>query len=137
MQLVIIGVLVVLVLALFATRRRGAVEKFEGLRVGITAHGRGIFATKAFKKGEVIDVCPVLIAPNEDWGEAVQEYLFAHTAKQSALALGSCSLFNHSSEPNADRHYEPRTHSLVFTALRDISPGEELRIDYGHNNFTR
>ena len=49
-----------------------------------------------------------------------------------ALALGLGSLFNHSTrEQNVGWKRNTETDVIVYTALRNIKPGEELCISYG------
>ena len=56
--------------------------------------GRGVFARKNFKKGEIIETCPALVFPAEevDAFESTQlnNYYFAWGAasKEAAIALG-------------------------------------------------
>jgi SET domain-containing protein len=46
------------------------------------------------------------------------------------LFLGYGMLYNHSPEPNV-QYVQHDAETIAFIALRDIEPGEELRIDYG------
>ena len=46
-----------------------------------------------------------------------------------ALALGYGSLYNHSYRPNA-RYDDIGQLTKIFTALRDIPPGEEITVNY-------
>ncbi len=43
------------------------------------------------------------------------------------------SLFNHSDPPNVTYEIDLATDSIRYTTVRDIEPGEELCIFYGHN----
>jgi SET domain-containing protein len=58
------------------------------------------------------------------------KYEFMWDDEYEAIALGYGSLYNHSEEPNVewDRDFERKL--FVFTALKDVEPGEELTIDY-------
>ena len=38
----------------------------NGLEVRDTAHGRGVFATRALRKGDVVERCPVVLIPPEE-----------------------------------------------------------------------
>jgi SET domain-containing protein len=96
--------------------------------------GRGVFAGRAFAKGEVIEVCPVVRldpAPVGSLG-ALDHYVFkwGPDGKTLAVALGYGSLYNHSATPNA--RFSPRTakDDIVFRASRDIAAGEQILIDY-------
>jgi SET domain-containing protein len=46
-----------------------------------------------------------------------------------AVALGYGSLYNHSYQPNA-RYDDESGKTKVFSALRDIAPGEEIVVNY-------
>lgn len=67
--------------------------------------GRGVFAQRNFKKGEVIETCPVIVLPAKeiDSLELTQlyNYYFAWgpDSKDGAIALGYGSLYNHSYNP--------------------------------------
>ena len=97
--------------------------------------GRGVFAGRAFRKGEVIEVCPVIRLPAASEGAVgggLEHYVFKWGAGglELAVALGYGSLYNHSPSPNA--RFTPRTtqDDVVFRAARDIAAGEQILIDY-------
>src|SRR4051812_34789070 len=96
--------------------------------------GRGVFARRPIRKGEVIERVPVLILEEEDYrkgmdGTLLAGYVFAWGEGQIALALGYGSLYNHSFKPNARyQHVPPRTKQ--FVALRAIRAGEEVTVNY-------
>jgi SET domain-containing protein len=98
--------------------------------------GRGVFAGKPFRKGETIEVCPVILLPRRQErkcvGEILEKYIF-HWPKDghvAAIALGYGSMYNHSPKPNAK--FAPRfgTGDVVFKAARAIEVGEQIFIDY-------
>jgi uncharacterized protein len=98
--------------------------------------GRGVFAQKNLKKGEVIETCPVIVLPAEeiDALELTQlyNYYFAWGAdsKDAAIALGYGSLYNHSYTPNA-RYYKDFDNSLIkYVCITDIQKDEEITISY-------
>jgi SET domain-containing protein len=97
--------------------------------------GRGVFAGRAYRKGEVIEVCPVLVLPPETeekglGGLAAYVFAWGAAGDRLAIALGYGSLYNHSPDPNAD--FAPRhgRGELVFRATGDITAGEQILIDY-------
>jgi uncharacterized protein len=66
--------------------------------------GRGVFARRAIRKGEVFETCPVLVLPTgaiEDYSTGFGPYVFEWGEGKVALALGFGSLYNHSYRPNA------------------------------------
>lgn len=102
-------------------------------------YGRGVYAARNIKAGELVEASPVLIL--DEW-EAnkinptiLNCYVFAwqEDHKESAVAFGLGSLFNHSTRENLTyaNNYENRT--IEFIALRDIKKGNQLFIDYGYS----
>jgi uncharacterized protein len=98
--------------------------------------GRGVFSQQNFKRGEVIETCPVIVLPPEeiDSLELTQlyNYYFAWgpDSKDAAIALGYGSLYNHSYSPNA-RYYKDFENSLLrYICIRDIQKDEEITINY-------
>ena len=109
-----------------------------------TLGGRGVFATRRFGKGEIVEVCPTLARPNEDWGEATADYVFggSENTSNTVLVWGLGSLYNHSD--NASVHHELSKGDTIMTykANRDIEIGEEITVDYGsewwvHRDMTK
>jgi len=92
--------------------------------------GRGVFAREDIPAGTVIETVPVLVAPEEDLeATALAGHCFLWSRGQVALPLGYGALYNHSYHPNAEYcDRAPRT--KVYRALRDISAGEEITINY-------
>jgi SET domain-containing protein len=104
--------------------------------------GRGLFATRLIEKGEVIDKAHVIIISRKEsdklYHTKIFKYLFVWKFPKSksdkyydALALGPCELINHDgSNPNARFYCLKKEKLIVFDALRDILPGEEITIKY-------
>ncbi len=96
--------------------------------------GRGVFARRPIEEGQVIERVPVLVLPDGDehevagW-EGLMGYCFVWGKGTVALALGYGSLYNHSYRPNA-RYDDIGRMTKVFSALRDIEPGEEITVNY-------
>ena len=96
--------------------------------------GRGVFARRRIQAGEVIERVPVLVVPIDDlyngstW-TTLGEYCFLWSKRTVALALGYGSLYNHSFHPNA-RYDDRGQRTKIFTALREIEPGEEITVNY-------
>lgn len=99
--------------------------------------GRGVFTSKILKKGELIEICPVIELSYKEHqklsGHILENYAFVwNTRKRSvAILLGFGSLYNHSSKPNADYIKKLSDGVMVFKALKNIKAGEEITIDYG------
>jgi SET domain-containing protein len=62
--------------------------------------------------------------------DSVAEDLYKRQGR-TAVVLGFTSLLNHSDTPNCDFVRYIDALALDLVALRDISPGDELTIDYG------
>ncbi len=97
--------------------------------------GRGVFATADIKKGEVIEVCPVIAVPKSQEKTLrktlLDDYCFPWaTQYQPAIVLGFGSLYNHSYTPNIEYDEDVERKAMIFTALRDIKKGEELMSNY-------
>jgi SET domain-containing protein len=113
--------------------------KIGGIRVRKSrGRGRGVFATKLFKKGEVIEISPVVFMSNGD-GNVISctklgNYTFGVGDNEGyAMALGYAALYNHSAkEENCSYVLNERV--IIVTALRNIKKGEELLFNYGWDN---
>ncbi|MBI2054815.1 MAG: SET domain-containing protein-lysine N-methyltransferase [Candidatus Sungbacteria bacterium] len=97
-------------------------------------HGHGLFSIKPIKKGEVATIKGGHIYDNDthekvesDFGAVdcqIGDGFFIGPLKKSDVAKSMLYL-NHSCEPNLGVKG-----NIVFVALRDIKPGEELTFDY-------
>ena len=100
-------------------------------------YGRGLYATRNFKKGEIIEVSPVVTLDKMDTkticDTAINMYVFGWSKDCSAFALGNGSLFNHSKKSNVSYMNSFRTKEIVFTANKKIKRGQQLFIDYGYD----
>ncbi len=102
-----------------------------------TPKGRGVFASRDFREGEVVERCPVLIIEepvNElpeqlramviDWG------VLANTDASSAVVLGFGGLYKHDDQSNLCYEIDTTLPGLLFTANRAIKKNEELTVSY-------
>lgn len=102
-----------------------------------TPKGRGIFAAKPFGTGETIEVAPVVVfalgstklpTPIKrlifQWGHLIGD------PGPQALALGYGSLYNHNNPANMRYQADAASQTMHFIAVRDITQGEELTINY-------
>jgi uncharacterized protein len=100
----------------------------------IKGKGRGVFARRLIKKGEVVEKVPMIVMTAKEYeedlsGSRLSNYCFAWGRDQVALALGYGSIYNHSFSPNA-RYEDVGPQTKVFVALRVIEPGEEITVNY-------
>ena len=94
-------------------------------------HGRGVFAARRFRTGDVIEECPTLHVPPAEITGTLRDYVFSSLdGRENVLALGYGMLYNHAADPNVE-YDQDRPDLLRFFALRTIRAGEELTIDYG------
>jgi hypothetical protein len=97
--------------------------------------GRGVYALKNFRKGELIESCPVLkFTPTERKHlekTLLNYYVYPwRSTRAASLSLGYGSIYNHSFNPNADWKQNFKTDCMEYKALRDIKKGEEILINY-------
>lgn len=99
--------------------------------------GRGVFALRDIKKGEVIEMAPVVpvaasAIPEE--GGAPDGYLFDWDedteGEEHCMPLGYLMLYNHSDSPNMDMESDLAEYTITVKASRDIKTGEELTWNY-------
>jgi SET domain-containing protein len=98
--------------------------------------GRGVFAQNRISEGTLIEEAPVVVIPSTQIANldrtALCDYYFlwGEDETEAALLLGTCSLCNHSYDPNAIFVLNPQKLSIAFVARREIMPGEEVTINY-------
>jgi SET domain-containing protein len=107
----------------------------------IAGKGRGVFARRPIRKGEVIERVPVLLIPVQEIytdkiSTTLADYVFNWTNGQVAVALGYGSLYNHSYQPNAGYEAKGRQ-SQVYSAIRDIEADEEITVNYNGSPESR
>ncbi|HDR7777705.1 TPA: SET domain-containing protein-lysine N-methyltransferase [Bacillus tropicus] len=102
-------------------------------------YGRGVFADRLIKKGELIEQCPVIVIPMMeryylDMTEVGNYYFnWGKDYNDVAIALGYGSLYNHSYFPSASFSNNLENLSINFYAIKDIQQGEEITVNY-HGN---
>ncbi len=105
----------------------------------ITVHdvkgkGRGVFALRDFKKGELIERCPVLVIPGRHSQDILKtkldHYAFDWDNDDLALVLGYGMIYNHSYSPNAKMIHNIGTRKSDVLAITPIKKGEEILVNY-------
>jgi SET domain-containing protein len=98
--------------------------------------GRGVFATSEIQSGELIESTEIIVVPSEQRSfldtTVLYNYYFSWGAEanEAALALGFGSLYNHSYSPNAHYVKDLIRQKIDFVAIRNISAGEEITVNY-------
>ncbi len=89
--------------------------------------GRGVFALRDFKKGEVVlkwNPKPITKAASEELSDLMKRYV-GHTGKSYYIMQSPEKYVNHSCESSTF------TKSLCDVTRRDIKKGEEITSNYG------
>jgi hypothetical protein len=106
-------------------------EAPSGLAIGHGPRGRGVFATRRFAKGELVERCPTVELPRSEVTGRLNDYVYSSVNDGDVLVvLGYGMLYNHSENPNLE-YTQERPSTIEFLALQTVRPGEELTIDYG------
>lgn len=102
------------------------------VRIGETPVGKGVFALRAFRRGQVIGVIQGIVCTDPEYGSA---YCMDIGGNRSLEPIAPFRYVNHSCEPNAElvgiahERHGP-TGQLLLESTRDILVGEQITIDY-------
>lgn len=99
--------------------------------------GRGVYALESIRKGEVIEICQLIIMDFREVGGLLERYVFDFSPSKVALALGNGSLYNHTMKPNAKCWMDDKNKLLSLEALKNINIGDEITINYGYSKEDR
>ena len=99
-----------------------------------TISGRGVFTTRDLQKGELIELCPVIVVPQIELAALdttiLNEYYFLWNNGRGALALGYGSIYNHTETPNASYRMDYNFDTIDIFCKQVIKAGEEITIRY-------
>lgn len=108
----------------------------EGIRVGRASAGLGLFATRAYKKGErIIEYVGRTLTNAEEYSSR-SKYLFEVNSRKTidgSVRTNIARYINHSCKPNCEPEIE-RGH-IFIDAIKNIKTGEEFVYDYGEEYF--
>ncbi|MDD3531539.1 MAG: SET domain-containing protein-lysine N-methyltransferase [Candidatus Pacebacteria bacterium] len=104
----------------------------DGVRVGRSSAGLGLFATRAFKKGErIIEYFGRTISKEEEYTSR-SKYLFEVNSRKTidgTTRENIARYINHSCKPNCEPEIERGR--VFIDAIKSIKKGEEFTYDYG------
>ncbi len=102
--------------------------------------GKGAFAKKSISKGTIIDVANVVLITNNDYKKIKKTQLYNYCyiwedpklkpAFKNAITLSVSQFINHSYTPNLRYLYDYKNKAIEYSAIEDISKGEELTMNY-------
>lgn len=99
-------------------------------------HGSGVFAATGIRKGEWIEVAPLLPVPASERdllrGTSLH-YSYFMTGDEgipAVIGLGFAGLYNHACPAAASYEIRLKEKTIRFRAVRDIREGEEITINY-------
>jgi hypothetical protein len=121
------------------------------IRLGFseTIGGRGIFATDDIKKGEIVESCPLVIMGirmNYHIDPVMWSHMYTNTCPcdeckkhggQFLMVLGYAQLYNHQDDNNASIKFDMDEQFADIVAMKDISKGSEIFINYGPKYFKK
>lgn len=96
-------------------------------------HRYGVFAEQDFLQDDIIEECHTLLVREQT--ADLHNYFFSGK-KNSVLALGFGSIYNHAEDPNASFQFDAEHDVMVFRARKKIKKGEEIFISYGKQWFS-
>ncbi len=100
----------------------------------VPGKGRGVFALKDFRKGEILEQCHVLIFNRTETQQILEtmleHYAFDWQGGKSALVLGNGMIYNHSYTPNAKLQHDFAGKYSEIVAVAPIKQGAEILINY-------
>ena len=94
----------------------------------IEGKGRGVIASRTFKKGTVIEKCPVIAIIRHT--EEFSDWELAWGFRKVALVGGLAHLYNHSDKPNAAFVRDLMRGVVTVKTRRCVLKGEELTVRY-------
>jgi hypothetical protein len=117
-----------------------AISSNKPYRIGRSATGLGLFATKPIKKGTRIIryFGPLLDCDKEDQDAVENKYLFQLTNRwtiDGSVRANIARYINHACRPNAESDVKPIKRKVYIRAIKNIAPGEEINYDYGTDYF--
>ena len=109
--------------------------------------GRGVFTKKNIAKDEIIDIAPIVLISNNDW-QLIEDTVLSNYSfewddpkykgeYESAISLSISQFINHSYKPNAKYRYNYKNKVIEYSAIQDISKGEEITVNYNGEPYDK
>ena len=100
-----------------------------------TKKGRGVFALRDFKEGEIIEKCPIINITSKERKHCektvLNYYIYPwRSTRSGSIVLGYGSIYNHSFNPNADWKQNFKEEVMTYRALKEIQKGDEITVNY-------
>ncbi len=104
----------------------------------IAQAGRGVFAARDIRQGEVIETCPIIEVPlndsSNDNDKGLLTNYFFYFGEGLAMVLGFGSLYNHSYTPNATYSKNENQKTVIFQAIKPIASKDEVTVNYNNGD---
>ena len=128
----LVFLLIILIIRLFKSKisNVGCVIPSIEIKNSEKIGSRGVFATKNYKKNDIIEICPTISEETSKFDGILKDYIFKYDDKYSLLAFGFCSMYNHSDDYNALWTILSKNQIKMY-ATKDIKKGEEILTSYG------
>jgi hypothetical protein len=134
MKYVIFFIIFILIVVLFISKISSSkveyVVPFIEIKNSDKIGSRGVFATKDYKKDDIIEICPTISDKTPIFQGIVKDYIFKYDETDSILAFGFCSMYNHADDYNALWNILSKNQIKMY-ATKDIKKGEEILTSYG------
>ncbi len=112
-------------------------QRLPGLYISNSdGRGRGVFTAHSIERGDLIEICPLILVAPEDVEKLNDTGLFDYyfhwpePEGSAVLALGYGSLYNHNGTPNAQVIMDRDALQFEIHCVEPIKAGGEIFIDY-------
>lgn len=111
----------------------------SSLYIAMTERGRGVFTSEGIDRDSIIEVSPVIVMSAAERKlldqTLLHDYIFewGREKDQCCMAMGYVPVYNHSYRSNCEYEMNFEEQTIQIKAVRNISPGEELFINYNGN----
>ena len=92
---------------------------------------RGVFASRPYEAGEIIESCPYIEVPVEEVAGLIDYSYEGSDDSTVFIVFGYGMLYNHANPGNVTYHLCEDSARFVFSAITAIAEGDELTHDYG------